>query len=146
MADRRFEAGFPHYEWSLPSWMRTRAGCIAFSGMPSLWSAVAERSGDTALDFAEVPGNSAAAQITLIQSGVAPLFPLAAALHIKRSFSVVSRKNSDATLNADMGVGIDISFQIRSRMAGCVPEELNPKMKVAMPEGIATTKKLSVKS
>jgi len=54
---------------------------------------VAERSGDTALDFAEALGNSEEAQITLIQSGVAPPFPLAAALHIKRSFAAASRKS-----------------------------------------------------
>ena len=50
---------------------------------------MAERSGDTALDFAEALGNSEPVEITLIQSGVAPLFPLAAALHIKRPFAPV---------------------------------------------------------
>jgi hypothetical protein len=41
-----------------------------------LWSAVAERSGDTAFAFSEAPGNSGAAEITLHQSSLAPsLFP-----------------------------------------------------------------------
>jgi len=40
-------------------------------------------SGDTAFDYTEAPGHSEAAEIAPHQSGVAPLFPLAAALHIK---------------------------------------------------------------
>ena len=67
-----------------------QSGCISFSRAPLLWSAVAERSGDTALDFAVALGNSEEAQITLIQSGVAPLFPLAAALHIKQPLAAAS--------------------------------------------------------
>ena len=41
---------------------------------------MAERSGDTAFDLTEALGASEAAEITLPQSGVAPVFPLAAAL------------------------------------------------------------------
>jgi hypothetical protein len=48
-----------------------------------LWTAVAARSGDTSFDFTKALGNSGAAGITLRQSGVAPVFPLAAAVHIK---------------------------------------------------------------
>jgi len=40
--------------------------------VPLLWSAVAERSGDTAFDFTEALGNSDSVQITRHQSGVAP--------------------------------------------------------------------------
>ena len=44
---------------------------------------MAKRSGDTAFDYTEAPGHSEAAEIAPHQSGVAPLFPLGAALHIK---------------------------------------------------------------
>jgi hypothetical protein len=44
---------------------------------------VAERSGDTAFDLTEALGISEAAEIASHQSGVAPVFPLAAAVHIK---------------------------------------------------------------
>jgi hypothetical protein len=53
---------------------------------------VAERSGDTAFDFTKALGDSDAPEITLRQSGVAPVFPLAAAVRIKPPFAAASRK------------------------------------------------------
>jgi hypothetical protein len=44
---------------------------------------VAERSGDTAFDFTDAPANSAPPHLPPPQSAVTPLFPLAAAVHIK---------------------------------------------------------------
>jgi hypothetical protein len=60
--------------------------------VPLLWSAVAKRGGDTAFDFTEALGTSEAAQIASHQSGVAPVFPLAAAVHIKPAPAAASRK------------------------------------------------------
>jgi len=61
-----------------------------------LWSAVAERSGDTAFDFTEALGTSEAAEIASRQSGVAPVFPLAAAVHIQPPPAAANRKKSNA--------------------------------------------------
>ncbi|MGA2748157.1 MAG: hypothetical protein ABSG59_05210 [Verrucomicrobiota bacterium] len=44
---------------------------VSLIGAPLLWTAVAERSGDTAFDFTEALGISGAAEITPHQSGVA---------------------------------------------------------------------------
>ena len=58
-----------------PDETRFGKGCILF-GVPLLWSAVAERSCDTAFDFTEALKISEAAEITSHQSGVAPVFTL----------------------------------------------------------------------
>jgi len=58
-------------------------------------------------------------QIRQIQSGVAPLFPLAAALHMKRRFAAVNRKNGNAPIGgwaqAQPGLDARAAFSILSR-------------------------------
>jgi hypothetical protein len=52
---------------------------------PLLWTAVAERSGDTAFDFTEALGNSKASDLTPHQCGVAPSQWKKWNVHAKRS-------------------------------------------------------------
>jgi hypothetical protein len=68
-----------------------KGGCTHFFGR-LFYGVRGQAKRDPAFDYTEALGTTEAAKITPRQSGVAPMFPLAAALHIKPPPAAVMAK------------------------------------------------------